>query len=216
VELPIFPLNTVLFPGGRLPLHIFEERYKLMINMCIDEHRPFGVCLIREGREAGGAAQPFEVGTSAHIGEVQRLDEGRLNLICTGGERFRILEVTDRTPYLIADVTLLETEPPVDPATPQLAGEAATLFARYVRLNLATTNQWARTIEMPSEPDLLADYIGGRLGVDAITKQRLLETLSPALRLGAEVEILTEAVRQLEGRVEVARAARWLGFGVMN
>lgn len=216
MELPIFPLNTVLFPGGRLPLHIFEDRYKLMINMCIDERRPFGVCLAREGHEVGDAAQPFDVGTTAHIGEVQRLQEGRLNVICTGGERFRIREITERTPYLIAEVAMLEVEPASDTVTSELAGQAAALFAEYVRLNLATTNQWARSIEMPSEPGALADFIGGRLGVDAWTKQRLLEVLSPVLRLQAEIEVLGEAIRQLQGRVQVARAARWLGFGVMN
>ena len=80
MELPIFPLNTVLFPGARLPLHIFEERYKAMINACIDERRPFGVCLIRSGSEPGAPAEPFNVGTTAHIRQVQRLEDGKPGL----------------------------------------------------------------------------------------------------------------------------------------
>ena len=70
MELPLFPLNTVLFPGATLPLHIFEDRYKEMISQCIEEHRPFGVLLIRKGREAGDLAEPFEIGTTAHIARV--------------------------------------------------------------------------------------------------------------------------------------------------
>lgn len=216
MELPIFPLNSVLFPGGRLPLHIFEERYTQMINACIDEKRPFGVCLIREGQEVGGPATPFDVGCTADIVEVQRLEEGRLNVICTGGERFTINEITQRMPYIIAEVGLLAAEAADDERSRDLVNTATALFAEYVRLNLAMTNQWAKNIEMPAEANALADYIGGRIGVDPWAKQRLLELLSPVLRLEAEIAILGDAIHQLQTRVEVARAARWQGFGVMN
>lgn len=213
MELPIFPLNTVLFPGARLPLHIFEERYKLMINTCIDEKRPFGVCLINESREAGSAAKPFKTGTTAHIREVQRLDDGRLNVVCIGGERFVIKSIAQETPYLIADVEGLRQER----IEAKDASEAvAALFAEYVRLNLAMTNQWARTMEMPADAGTLADFIGARLAVDVLTKQRLLEQLSPKLRLQGEIEVLSRAVHLLGSQVQVARAARWLGFGVLN
>jgi len=213
VELPIFPLNTVLFPGARLPLHIFEERYKAMINACIDERRPFGVCLIRSGSEAGAPAEPFNVGTTAHIRQVQRLEDGKLNVVCVGGERFAIKEVTQERPFVMAEVEGLWEE---DGEAKDLAEPAAALFAEYVRLNLAMTNQWARAIEMPTQAGVLADFIGARLGVDAVTKQRLLEQLSPELRLQAEIEILARAVQLLEAQVRVVRTARWEGFAVGN
>ena len=213
MELPIFPLNTVLFPGARLPLHIFEERYKAMINVCIDERRPFGVCLIRSGSEAGAPAEPFNVGTTAHIRQVQRLEDGKLNVVCVGGERFAIKEVTQERPFVMAEVEGLWEE---DGEAKDLAETAAALFAEYVRLNLAMTNQWARAIEMPTQAGVLADFIGARLGVDAVTKQRLLEQLSPELRLQAEIEILARAVQLLEAQVRVVRTARWEGFAVGN
>jgi Lon protease-like protein len=217
VELPIFPLNTVLFPGGRLPLHIFEERYKLMVSRCVERGEPFGVCLIRQGNDAGDAAvEPFRVGTTAHIRELQELDEGRLNIVCTGGQRFAIREITCPTPYIIAGVEPIASEECAGPAATVLAEETGALLADYVRLNLAMTNQWARSIEMPSEPGALSDYVGGVLAVDLGAKQRLLEQTSPVLRLQAEVEILHAAISQLTSRVEVARATRWLGLGVMN
>src|SRR6185295_4168291 len=104
MELPIFPLNTVLFPGGRLPLHIFEERYKLMVSRCLGRGEPFGVCLIRAGQEVGAPAEPFGIGTTAYIREVQELDEGRLNIVCIGGERFILGEITSSTPYITARI----------------------------------------------------------------------------------------------------------------
>jgi uncharacterized protein len=217
VELPIFPLNTVLFPGGRLPLHIFEKRYKLMINRCVERGEPFGVCLIRQGNEVGEAAvEPFRVGTTAHIRELQELDEGRLNIVCTGGQRFTIREISCPTPYIIAAVEAMASEECAGPAAAALAEEASTLLTDYVRLNLAMTNQWARSIEMPSEPSALSDYVGGVLSIDLGTKQHLLEQTSPMLRLQAEVEILHVAIAQLTSRVEVAKAARWLGFSALN
>ena len=90
--LALFPLNTVLFPGMPLPLHIFEERYKIMIGRCIDEDRPFGVVLIQSGTEVGNPAVPHVVGTTALIAAVKRLEDGRMNLIAVGQERFRSLE----------------------------------------------------------------------------------------------------------------------------
>src|SRR3954453_11337770 len=88
-EIPLFPLNTVLFPGMPLPLHIFEPRYREMIGACVRDERPFGVVLIKEGREVGEAAMPFEVGTLAKIVGVERLDDGRMNVVTVGTDRFR-------------------------------------------------------------------------------------------------------------------------------
>jgi Lon protease-like protein len=206
----------VLFPGGNLPLHIFEDRYKEMIGGCLERGAPFGVCLIREGSEVGGAAQPFEVGTTAYITSVQELDEGRMNITCIGGERFRIVEITERAPYLKARVETVQPKTETGETVDNLVDTANALFAEYVRLNLATTNQWARAIEMPSDPNELADFVAGRLGIDTWTKQRLLEQMSPTLRLQAEIEILSAAIRQLTVHVQVVRSQRWMGFGVLN
>ena len=105
MEIPLFPLNTVLFPGAMLPLHIFEERYKLMVGRCIERGEPFGVVLIRSGLEVGGPAQPHEVGTTVRITRVERLDDGRMNLITLGVQRFRVRELLHGEPWRrIADV----------------------------------------------------------------------------------------------------------------
>jgi len=216
VDIPLFPLNTVLFPGNTIPLHIFEERYKLMIGECIAEKRPFGVILIREGEEVGGPAEPVEVGTTARIIDVQNLEDGKLNVTVLGEQRFRVLGVRRREPYLVGDVEFLGIDEEADRTLSDLANRAGTLFAEYVRLNLAVTHQWARTIEMPSEPGPLADFIGHRLAVDLHAKQRLLEEESPRHRLKTEVDVLGEGIRLLHPRVRAVRTARWSGFAVAN
>jgi uncharacterized protein len=216
MELPLFPLNTVLFPGAMLPLHIFEERYKRMVASCIEERRPFGVLLIRKGYEVGETAEPFEVGTTAHIARVDELEEGKMNLVCLGGQRFRTVRVVSEDPYLTGEVEFLSSVSTDDPKAKELSDDAGSLFAEYVRLYLAISNQWARSVEMPGEPDGLADFIGARLGVAPQVKQRLLEELSARTRLALEVQILGEAIREMTPRVEEARVMRWHGFAVMN
>jgi Lon protease-like protein len=106
MEIPLFPLHTVLFPGVALPLHIFEERYRLMVARCLETETPFGVVLIRDGREVGGGELSIAgVGTFAAIREAERLPDGRYELLAVGIGRFAVREVdTDREPYLIGTV----------------------------------------------------------------------------------------------------------------
>ena len=104
-ELPLFPLDIVLFPGMPLSLHIFEDRYKLMIGKCLQERQPFGVVLIRKGQEAlGPLAEPHLVGCTAYVSQVERLDQGRMNIGVIGRERFRINTVDQGLPYLLGQV----------------------------------------------------------------------------------------------------------------
>lgn len=203
-------------PGMTLPLHIFEERYKQMVGLCLEESRPFGVVLIRAGREVGGTAEPFEVGTTAHITAVEHLEDGKLNLICQGGWRFRITGTLSRHPYLVGEVEALAARSDDPAAAESLSEQARDLFVEYLGLYLAASNQWARSVELPSEPDTLADYIAARLPVDNLVKQGLLEELVTERRLEAEAFLLETAIRETEPQVAAARSTRWHGFGVMN
>lgn len=104
-EIPIFPLNTVLFPGMVLPLHIFEERYKQMVKYCISESRPFGVVLLRAGRAEGfGAQEIHEIGTVAQITQVNRLANDRFQILTLGVQRFRLRSVHSQQSYLTGEV----------------------------------------------------------------------------------------------------------------
>jgi uncharacterized protein len=112
VVLPLFPLNTVLFPGGPLRLRIFEPRYLDMVSRCMRESSDFGVALITEGREAGGTARTTAVGTTARIVDFERLEDGLLGITARGGRKFTIVDVKTQSDGLnLADVNLLDTEP---------------------------------------------------------------------------------------------------------
>src|SRR5262245_65842288 len=106
-KLPLFPLNTVLFPDMPLMLQIFEERYRLMIERCLEQSGPFGVVRIRQGPEVGGEATPHTVGTTATITDNVRLDDGRYYLTAVGQRRFRIQYIAQRQPYMLASVVYL-------------------------------------------------------------------------------------------------------------
>lgn len=103
-DLPLFPLDTVLFPGMPLSLHVFEDRYKIMIGLSLERRQPFGVVLIKEGVEAlGPLAEPHLVGCTARITQVERLGQGRMNIGAIGRRRFRILSLNRDLPYLVGD-----------------------------------------------------------------------------------------------------------------
>lgn len=173
-DLPLFPLNTVLFPGMVLPLHIFEERYKLMIERCLEEQRPFGVLLLREGSEVGSSAVPHPVGTTTVIAGVSRLDDGRMNIVTVGDERFRLRSVCHDLPYLVGDA-----EPwPLTGASAEQArnqvGPLRALFRQYIGLLAQAQGSKLEVEEIPTEPRALALLIAVALQLPMPEKQRLL------------------------------------------
>lgn len=134
MELPLFPLHTVLCPGVALPLHVFEERYRRMVDRCVEAGEPFGVVLIREGRETGPLdGRISRIGTTALIRDAGRYPDGRFDLMTVGGRRFRIESLTDSDePYLVAEVRYLR-EPVGDPEMARaLAERVSSRFLRYL------------------------------------------------------------------------------------
>jgi len=115
IELPLFPLNVVLFPGVVLPLHIFEPRYRQMIVDCQQQEQPFGIVLARQD-SVHLQEEPYSVGTMAEIRDLNRLEDGRYVLMALGLQRFRILSQHRQKPYLSGIVELYEdiTDPVKD------------------------------------------------------------------------------------------------------
>ncbi|MDP3766441.1 MAG: LON peptidase substrate-binding domain-containing protein [Dehalococcoidia bacterium] len=210
-RLPLFPLKIVLFPGMALPLHIFEERYKLMISRCIDERAPFGVVLVRSGEEVGGSAEPYDVGTTARVARVQRLPDGRLNLVALGDQRFRIAALDSSEPYLQGDVEFLGDEDVDAREAQEEAERVVALFAEQFRLVMAVTGQWVHRLELPDEPGQLADFVAAHVDFEPEDKQKLLETLSVPARLRREVDLLGDCIRQLTERWEERRRKKFAG-----
>lgn len=113
-ELPLFPVHSVLFPDGRFKLRVFEKRYMDMVTRCLKQETPFGVCLIREGREVGEAAHPSSIGTTADIDEYDMPQTGILHITVRGGKRFRVVDTRVLADQLIVgQVALLPEEPHV-------------------------------------------------------------------------------------------------------
>ena len=140
-QIPLFPLNTVLFPGGVLPLRIFEPRYLDMISACMRNSAPFGVALIREGLETGKAASTYDLGTLVNIDYFHRLNDGVLGITARGQKRFRISRRNVQSDQLVvAQVETIANEPSADlpehfrPLADMLGGIMHTLGQPYVKL----------------------------------------------------------------------------------
>ncbi|MEX2227673.1 MAG: LON peptidase substrate-binding domain-containing protein [Dehalococcoidia bacterium] len=213
--LRLFPLQSVLFPGMRMPLHIFEDRYKTMIRDCIEDDAPFGVLLIRVGAEVGGAAVPYGIGTTARINQVEYLDDGRMNIFAMGERRFRIVRLDTSRDYLSGEVEYVEAAPVTEDAR-ALLPPAHDLFNEYFRTYLALADQWTRGVALPDDPGEAADYIAARTDASAQLKQQWLEELSPETRLRSQLEAITEALPDMKLRLEVRLRQKTSGFGVLN
>jgi len=205
-RLRLFPLNTVLFPGAVLNLHVFEARYKQMISECLEAHEAFGVCLIRDGDEAGDpAVMPYEIGTTAEIEDVTSLEGGRYYISTVGRRRFRIDRVLEREPYLCVEVSYLVDEHDDDAeATLALVREIRDVFRDYLRLLIEFSGMHA-DIELPGDPLDASFLIGDALQVADSMKQRLLELISTEQRLTVELGFLRRLLPQLRSLLERKR-----------
>ena len=197
-KLPIFPLNTVLFPGYKLPLRIFEPRYKQMLDDCIAADGRFVIALIRDGVEVGGEATPRDIGTIALIAKVGDRSEQVVPLLALGEQRVRIGELDRTLPYLSADVEPLDeppdAEPPggdIDPELLERARAATTRFARAMLMQIR--GEWRANPEMPDDPGALGYRMGTLLAGRPTAAQRVLEATS-----------INERLRQAAPAVEAA------------
>jgi Lon protease-like protein len=175
-KLPLFPLNTVLFPGTPLHLHIFEERYKEMINHCITNKLPFGVTLIKQGVEAfGPLAEPFSIGCTANIYQVQELKTGSMNIVVYGQDRFRVLSIVrDELPYLTGRIKLY---PLIAYNKDRLIVNRDKLFSyvnRYTQNLIKAGKTQFDPEDIPENPINLANYAAAILQIAPLEKQRLL------------------------------------------
>lgn len=179
-ELPLFPLRAVLFPGGPLPLRIFEPRYLDMVSRCLREQSGFAVVQIGEGEEAAGAVSFAATGTEARIVDFDRLDDGLLGIRCLGLERVRVVEAW-RDPDGLNRGRVMDIA--ADPVVPVPAEQA--WLGEVVRQVLAEAGE--AYAQLPVHED--AGWIGNRLAemlpLSLADKQLLLEMTDPLERLDA-------------------------------
>lgn len=204
-ELPLFPLSeVVLFPGRRLPLHIFEFRYRIMMNTILQSDRRFGVLMVdpADGRVAS-------VGCCAEITNFHRMPDDRMKIMTMGQQRFRVLDYVREKPYHVGLVEWIEDHP-TERNLHSLSIEVDQLLRDVVRLSAKLTNQ---EIEVPDDiPDLpleLSYWVASNLYGVSQEQQALLELQDTAARLEREAEILTSTRSHLAARTALKDALRF-------
>ncbi|GHB86761.1 LON peptidase substrate-binding domain-containing protein [Streptomyces albogriseolus] len=227
VRLPLFPLNTVLFPGLVLPLNVFEERYRAMMRELLktpeDEPRQFAVVAIRDGHEvapsapglpdptavpergpaAGFGADPLrafhKVGCVADAATVRERPDGSFEVLATGTTRVRLLSVDASGPFLTAELERLEEEPGEEAGT--LAEGVLRAFRQYQkRLAGARERSLTSDTELPDEPSVVSYLVAAAMMLDTPARQRLLQAPDTASRLRDELKLLrteTAIIRSL-------------------
>ena len=198
-EIPLFPLNVVLMPGTPLPLHIFEERYKQMIDECLESEMEFGMVLADESGTR-------RVGCTARIVElVQRYEDGRMVLLVEGSRRFKLNDVLTGKPYYVGEVEYFEDE--LDDDVTALAEECVALLERVIEA--ATEGSVGIEVEPPYRN--LSFAIAGRIEFDLETRQQILELPTEKDRLEKVKELLTEAAERIERDRQVRKIAEMNG-----
>ncbi len=190
-SLPLFPLGLVLYPGERLPLHIFEERYKDLTHYCLDHDVAFGIVLIDEGSLA-------DIGTTARIERiVKRYDDGRMDIVVEGEERFELRSVHDRKSYYTADVALLEDDPTLDPS---LKERAITQHMKLLELAGRTVRP-----DVYDGVDRLSFMLAQNAGLDAEEKQKVLARNSENERVEYLIHHFESLIPKVEQEDDVRR-----------
>ena len=195
-ELPLFPLpELVLFPGRRLPLHIFEFRYRILMNTILQGDRRFGVLMVDPN-----TGEIAKVGCCAEVIHYQRMPDDRLKIMSLGQLRLRVLDYVRETPYRVGLVEWIEDEPVEENLIP-LADEVDQLLRDVVRLSAKLTSQ---EIEFPDDiPELpleLSYWVASTLYGVSLEQQALLEMQNTLTRLEREAEILTSTRNNLAAR----------------
>ena len=194
MEIPLFPLNTVLFPGWPMPLHIFEPRYLEMVRYCTEEKSPFGILLIKQGKaERDTAVVPHNVGCMVNITQMEQLEDGRLLIMAVGQERFRVRSLSRQKPYLVGAVErmpyLPEKTAPLQTAVDNLHPLVLSYLSQLT--NLADNVEFDPT-QIPTEPEALSHMAASLLQVSLETKQSMLE----AKKVSNLLNFLTQQYRR--------------------
>ncbi|MFN2581971.1 MAG: LON peptidase substrate-binding domain-containing protein [Candidatus Dormibacteria bacterium] len=201
IEIALFPLNAVLFPHMPMALHIFEERYRVMLRDCRESGTTFGVVGIRQGSEVGYGAEPYRVGTLAQLEEIDELPDGRYNIVVEGASRFRVDSFRLERAYLTGTVTYLEDAPASHHGT-ALAATVRSQFLEYLTrvraLSRQDDEQEHEELDLPDEPELLSYLVAAALQVRNDERQQLLEMNAADARLRACHTLLRRELVVLE------------------
>jgi Lon protease-like protein len=193
MELPLFPLNAVLFPGQTLPLHIFEPRYRIMIQRCIEQGQPFGIVLAQDDDDS----TPHLIGTAARITQVERLPDGRMNILTVGVERFVLQNIHEgEDEYLIGDAIFYPFKD--DELIPNpLVSLVIARLRRYLALLADMSGSRFRFEQFPEDATAVAVFAAIALQLPLIQKQEMLAMEGITDLLQHEAELLKSELLSL-------------------
>ena len=194
-RLPLFPLGLVLLPGLLLPLHVFEERYRTLVGELLElpeEQRRFGVVAIREGREVGadGVTALHEVGCVAQVRRVEPHEDGRFDVVTTGAQRFRLLELHTDGPYLVGEVERLPDDMGPAAEAPLLDQAVRGAFVDYLAALARASGEQVEVPDLPDSSLVLGYLVAATVLLDLDDRQALLAQSDGAARLRAELTVL--------------------------
>ena len=194
-RLPLFPLGLVLLPGLLLPLHVFEERYRMLIRELLDlpeQERRFGVVAIREGREVGadGVRALHEIGCVAQLRQVETHEDGRYDIVTTGAQRFRLLRLDTSGPYLVGEIDYLPDDLGTAIEAPLLDGAVRQAFGDYLAVLGAANGEQIEVPDLPSDSLVLGYLVAATMLLDLADRQALLAEPDGTARLRTELHVL--------------------------
>lgn len=212
-QLPIFPLPIVLMPSELLPLHIFEEKYRQMLKDVEHQKNLFGLTYFNPQETFAEKPEPGTVGCVAEVNEVQKLPDGRSNILTIGVIRYRIVDyVQTDEPYLVAEVEFFEDVNEENTELNELADEVFTLFKRVAEAAHKISGQRGEFPEIPqAEPEQLSFLISSAFNLENDLKYKMLETQSTFERLENMQSILKKAVDQIEDSAEIHKISQTNG-----
>jgi Lon protease-like protein len=211
--LPVFPLPLVLLPNEILPLHIFEPRYRQMMDDIKDSGSIFGITLFEPSDQFTERPEVGSIGCAAEVRDVQTTADGRLNIVTTGVARYRLLEYVDLgAPYLTAEVEFFEDVPEDSSGRQLLADDVFGLFERIARAAFRISGNRGEFPEIErADPESLSFLVTAAFSFDNALKYQLLEMTSTAERLLRLKGFLSQAVEQMESNAEIIKSSQTNG-----
>lgn len=201
IELPLFPLGSVMFPGMVLPLHIFEQRYRDLVGLRLNDDPMFGVVLTRLGREVGDEPEIHSVGTAASLIDVARYSDGRYDLAIRGGRRFKVMSGHWDHGFMTGTIEWIAANSATDDRLNNLdsmRAQVSRAFTSYLEVLRRIVDVRPEQVELPDDAMAAAYTICAIMPFDSIQRQRLLEIESPADLMQRLLEVLRRERKLLE------------------
>ncbi len=208
IELPVFPLPIVLFPGISQPLHIFESRYRQLLADCLQGDRRFGLSLLNPQRSEGDTPRPGDVGCSSVIRSHRSPPDGRSNILIVGERRYLLKRLLERArPYFVGLVEPFADDPPTDPNIGHLATRVRNFFAELVKSVHGPLPEKGE-LNLPDDPELLSYHVSAAVDIDLATRESLFRLTSTEIRLARLSDLLKPLIVRAARHASLQRVAK--------